>query len=250
MPPRPPPPPRPNTSIGRRGSLCEVSLAPAVLSAIMLRVLLSAAMTLALAAAASVSPLPAQLKGALPAVCGPVANGYGRGSRKLGIPTANLPCSLFQEQLAELPCGVYVAWAGVRGEIHKCVCNIGFSPTFAGAENPEKIVEAHIMESFENDFYGEPMRLLLLGFIREERKFSGIDELLATIKADIETARSALDEASFASLAGAPWLRSGGDEAGSLELFAADDLRPSSAATGAEMDGPPPPPGFTWGEVY
>ena len=62
--------------------------------------------------------------------------------------------ALFQEQLAELPCGVYVAWAGVRGEIHKCVCNIGFSPTFAGAENPEKIVEAHIMESFENDFYG------------------------------------------------------------------------------------------------
>ena len=36
------------------------------------------------------------------ALAGPVCAGYGRGSRKLGVPTANLPCSLFQSQLAEL----------------------------------------------------------------------------------------------------------------------------------------------------
>ena len=142
---------------------------------------------------ATVGPLPGKLRNSLPLLVGPVANGFGRGSRKLGIPTANLPCSLFQDQLAELPCGVYAGWACVRGGVHKCVCNVGFSPTFAGAENPEKIVEAHIMESFDNDFYGEPMRLLLLGFLRPERKFQGVDELLATIRADIAAASEALE---------------------------------------------------------
>ena len=153
-----------------------------------------------------VGPLPAALCGALPALRGPVANGFGRGSKKLGIPTANLPCSLFQDALEELPCGVYVGWAAVRGGVHKCVCNIGFSPTFAGAENPEKIVEAHVMHEFDNDFYGEAMGLLLLGFIRDERKFGGLDELLSTIHSDIDTARAELDVTPLAQAAQAPWL--------------------------------------------
>lgn len=213
-----------------------------------------------IAHAASITPLPGSLKGALPGLCGPVANGYGRGSRKLGIPTANLPCSLFQAQLEELPCGVYIGWAGVRGSVHKSVCNVGFSPTFAGEENPEKIVEAHIMHTFDEDFYGEPMRLLLMGFIREERKFSGIDELLTTIKGDIETARGALDKSPYDALAAAPWLRTGGDETGSLELFTAEELlapaageassSSSVAATTTALDGPPPPAGFEWGITF
>ena len=170
---------------------------------------------------ASVHHLPLGLGGKLPALRGPVAQGFGRGSRKLGIPTANLPCSLFQEALAELPCGVYVGWTGIRGAVHKCVCNIGFSPTFAGEENPEKIVEAHIMAEFESDFYDEEMRLLLLGFIREERKFSGIEELLATINADIETAKAELDLEPLQALRTAPWLTRTGDE-GAAALYLLD----------------------------
>lgn len=209
---------------------------------------------------AAVGPLPVGLGGAYPALRGPVSEGFGRGSRKLGIPTANLPCSLFQEQLAELPCGVYVGWAAVRGGVHKCVCNIGFSPTFAGAENPEKIVEAHIMESFNADFYGEEMRLLLLGFIRDERKFSGIDELLATIKADIATATAELDVTPLAEARAAPFLSQAtakGDDAAAYDLIdPAELLQPSdksppstdSSGGGAStLDGPPPPPGFEWG---
>lgn len=227
---------------------CERAAGDLQIHAIMFLLLSSIAHT------GSVSPLPASLNGAMPGLCGPVANGYGRGSRKLGIPTANLPCSLFQAQLEELPCGVYIGWAGVRGSVHKSVCNVGFSPTFAGEENPEKIVEAHIMHEFENDFYGEPMRLLLMGFIREERKFSGIDELLATIQADIETARVALDKPPYDALAAAPWLLSGGDETGSLQLMSAEELESpagaaalSTKATARNDDGPPPPAGFEWG---
>lgn len=38
---------------------------------------------------------------------GAVATGYGRGSRQLGVPTANLPPEPLAAQLAGLPDGVY-----------------------------------------------------------------------------------------------------------------------------------------------
>mgnify|MGYP005841323253 CR=1 FL=1 len=72
---------------------------------------------------------------------GPVAEGYGRGGKKLGFPTANLPVSMFQEALEDLPCGVYFGWAVLedpekkkkgRNIPLKAVVNIGFSPTFEG----------------------------------------------------------------------------------------------------------------------
>jgi len=210
---------------------------------------------------ASVGPLPPTLGDSLPLLSGPVATGFGRGSRKLGIPTANLPCSLFQQQLAELPCGVYVGWAGVRGDVHKCVCNVGFSPTFEGAENPEKIVEAHLMEEFDSDFYDEPMSVLLLGFIRPERKFSGIDELLATIRADIDAARDALESSPLVELqslvAALPMGKAASFTLLELPggLFEAPEaLRDAPDEASSAMDSaqlaPPAPAGFEWGGVY
>lgn len=127
----------------------------------------------------------------LAALSGPVATGFGRGSRKLGIPTANLPCSLFQSELAELPTGVYLGWAALRGQVYPCVANAGFSPTFKGQEAPEKVVEAHLLHDFgdeANDFHSEELSLLLLGYLREEQKFGSLDELLATIRGDIALA--------------------------------------------------------------
>ena len=110
---------------------------------------------------------------------GPVDNGYGRGGKKLGIPTANLPCSLFANALQNVPTGVYFGWALIEGdddkkkkgrnEMHKAVVNVGYSPTFDGEENKEKIVEGHLIVSdgdIEGDFYGETMRLSLHGFLR------------------------------------------------------------------------------------
>ncbi|CAN0440363.1 unnamed protein product, partial [Ectocarpus sp. 8 AP-2014] len=95
-----------------------------------------------------------------------VSTGYGRGSKKLGVPTANLPESQFAENLRTLPTGVYFGWAALEGAANnegeggkgdasggggdggegpwKCVANVGYSPTFAGQENAEKIVEGHL----------------------------------------------------------------------------------------------------------
>ena len=89
---------------------------------------------------------------------GPVDRGYGRGGKKLGFPTANLPSSLFQNALADVEKGVYFGWAVIEGTdeegrnvAHKAVVNVGLSPTFEGAENPEKIIEAHLSVGEQTD---------------------------------------------------------------------------------------------------
>ena len=147
---------------------------------------------------------------------GTVDTGYGRGGKKLGFPTANLPSRLFQGALADVPCGVYFGWAVLedtgsgkakkgRNSPHKAVVNVGFSPTFEGQENPEKIVEAHLMLKKKDDdddassvldppdFYGEVMRLQLHGYIRPEMKFPSFPDLIAQISTDVEDAKDALD---------------------------------------------------------
>jgi riboflavin kinase len=67
-------------------------------------------------------------------VFAPVAKGYGRGSKKLGVPTANIP--YFSDQLVEnnLKNGVYFGWGRVESEknLYPVVANIGRSPTFVG----------------------------------------------------------------------------------------------------------------------
>jgi riboflavin kinase len=155
---------------------------------------------------------------------GSVDQGYGRGGKKLGVPTANLPSSLFQNALEEVTTGVYFGWAALERsenngnyELHKAVVNVGYSPTFEGEENREKIIEAHLIveqdrekeagstdvdgEETENrygktvieDFYGIPMSLQLIGFLREEKKFDSFPELIAQINADVKDAKLSLD---------------------------------------------------------
>jgi riboflavin kinase len=157
---------------------------------------------------------------------GPIATGYGRGGKKLGVPTANLPSSLFQSALESVDAGVYFGWAVIEGDDSKiknrpikAVVNVGYSPTFEGKENKEKIVEAHLitkaspMTKYEGnshnnadeidkspeeveineDFYGETMRIQLIGFLRPEQKFDSFPDLIAQIHRDIGHAASALN---------------------------------------------------------
>lgn len=130
----------------------------------------------------------------------------------MGVPTANLPSSLFRNALEDVATGVYFGWAVLErnndseSEIHKAVVNVGYSPTFEGEENKEKIIEAHLIverggesdkgsddEACIEDFYGVPMRLQLLGFLRGEKKFDSFPELIAQIRADVDDAELSLD---------------------------------------------------------
>ena len=165
---------------------------------------------------------------------GVVDMGYGRGGKKLGFPTANLPARLFQDALQTVKPGVYFGWAVLeKGNYtdrrYKAVVNVGYSPTFEGQENAEKIVEAHlILNEPIDDFYGETMRLQLHGFLRPEIKFPSFPALIAQIKADVQEAKMALDlkepygrlrEDPFLSKGTTAWVgSSGGDESASWEF--------------------------------
>jgi riboflavin kinase/FMN adenylyltransferase len=53
------------------------------------------------------------------------------------------------------------------------------------------LAETHIM-NFNDNLYGETVTILLIDFIRPERKFGSIEELSEQIKLDIQAANKIL----------------------------------------------------------
>lgn len=114
-------------------------------------------------------------------VRGPVVKGDQRG-RTIGFPTANL--AVWDELL--LPGnGVYATYIWVRGQRRAAATNVGVRPTVDGLK---LTVEAHILD-FDDDIYGEDVRLEFVRRIRPEMKFGGLEELKAQIAADVAQVR-------------------------------------------------------------
>ncbi|XP_074272140.1 bifunctional riboflavin kinase/FMN phosphatase [Silene latifolia] len=137
---------------------------------------------------------------------GPVIKGYGRGSKVLGIPTANLSIEGFADRLSEYPSGVYFGWAGLskRG-IYKMVMSIGWNPYF---NNSEKTIEPWLLHEFEDDFYGEELRLVVVGYIRPEANFPSLESLIAKIHDDRRVAETALELPIYSKCRDDPYLTS------------------------------------------
>ncbi len=113
---------------------------------------------------------------------GPVVAGAHRGAG-LGFPTANIAIGRDRA----LPAfGVYVTRAFVRETEYQSCTNIGVRPTFDS--EPRPTVEAFLLE-FEDDIYGEEVRIDLLHRLRDELKFDSADELVAQMKRDIVDTR-------------------------------------------------------------
>ncbi|MDR6883907.1 bifunctional riboflavin kinase/FAD synthetase [Bacillus sp. 3255] len=117
-------------------------------------------------------------------ISGKVVDGEKRG-RQLGFPTANLA---LDESYVIPRNGVYAIKAILNGETYKGVMNIGVKPTFATGELKPSF-EAHLFD-FSQQIYGERLKVELIAFLRPERKFSSIDELVTQIKLDAEAARN------------------------------------------------------------
>jgi riboflavin kinase/FMN adenylyltransferase len=107
---------------------------------------------------------------------GLVVAGDGRG-RALGFPTANLS---FSKELAVPAVGVYAVWVNVGGRSIPGVANVGVRPTFGGEV---LTVEAHLM-GFEDDLYGQTLAVEFKYRLRDELRFSGVDELAIQISRD------------------------------------------------------------------
>ena len=118
---------------------------------------------------------------------GVVVAGDQRG-RLLGFPTANV----------EVPNAVCVPADGVyagyyersNGDVYQCALNLGRRPTFYEHAD-HSLLEAHLLD-FEGDLYGERAEVRFTHFLRSERKFNGVDALIAQLKHDVEHARQVL----------------------------------------------------------
>jgi len=118
------------------------------------------------------------------AIEGVVQQGDRRG-RELGYPTANLMLGDYQRPKY----GIYAVRVTLEdGSEHPGVANLGVRPTF---DPPEELLEAHIFD-FDGDLYGRKIEVALHAFIREEKKFDGIEPLIAEMRNDEAAARKLL----------------------------------------------------------
>lgn len=114
---------------------------------------------------------------------GMVERGDQRG-RELGYPTANMPLG----ETIHPSYGVYAALVEIEGDgvWRAAATNIGIRPMF---EAKVALVEAHILD-FNGDLYGKAVRVKPLVKIRDEQKFSSLDDLIAAIERDCKATRA------------------------------------------------------------
>lgn len=125
----------------------------------------------------------ARLLGRIWSVGGVVSKGRELG-RTIGFATANLTLGA----LIEPRRGVYAVRATAYGKTYDGVANFGRRPT-VGESAP--LLETHLFD-FSGDLYGAPLDVAFVDFIRDERRFDGLDALKAQIALDCEEARRRL----------------------------------------------------------
>ncbi|KAM3541200.1 hypothetical protein ARSEF1564_005891 [Beauveria bassiana] len=158
---------------------------------------------------------------------GKVISGFGRGSKELGIPTANLPVdATLTPWIGDVTSGVYFGYASLSlpashpdhnpsssssssssstFSVFPMVMSIGYNPFY---KNTVRSAEVHVLHKFSQDFYDAHMRLLITGFIREEKDYKSLEALIEDINFDCEVARKSLDREGWAygTLEGGEWL--------------------------------------------
>ena len=99
--------------------------------------------------------------------------------------------------IASAKSGVYFGYASLllgdssspNFRVFPMVMSIGYNPFY---KNTVRSAEVHVLHRFDADFYGSHMRLLLLGFVREELDYTSLEALVADINFDCEVARNSL----------------------------------------------------------
>lgn len=166
-----------------------------------------------------------------------VVRGFGRGSTDLGIPTANLDRTATKVYKAatqeggpsltfdDLPCGIYWGFCrigkksteGDGATVYKTAVSIGFNPTY---NNKEKTIEPHLIappkdtrrhasscgETLMGEFYDQPIRLTVVGYLRPEAPFEGLEKLVEAIKSDIVNAETMGDSSNPAIVEEMSWV--------------------------------------------
>jgi len=108
---------------------------------------------------------------------GTVIKGQQLG-QKMGFPTANI---LVKDNSKLIPRnGVYVVNVKVGDKAYQGMLNIGVRPTVSG---DSRSIETNIFD-FHRDIYGEKIEVSFVQFLREEKKFDGVEELISQLQKD------------------------------------------------------------------
>ena len=116
-------------------------------------------------------------------VSGEVIHGDKRG-RELGFPTANLSL----DAACGLRHGVYAVRVAYRGRHYDGVANFGRRPMF---DSGVVLLEVFLFD-FAGDLYRQRIDVAFIGWIREEKMFASVEELVQAVREDSRMAREAL----------------------------------------------------------
>ena len=108
---------------------------------------------------------------------GIVVHGEKQG-RQLGYPTANMEPD---EATKLIPCdGVYLVRVFIGDQQYYGLMSVGKKPTMGEFERSQ---EVFIMD-FSGDLYGQKIRVEFIRYLRGEKKFNGVQELIAAMDQD------------------------------------------------------------------
>lgn len=127
--------------------------------------------------------LAAKLLGRPYTIAGEVLHGEKRG-RKMQFPTANIDVG----DLAHPPVGIYAVHARSGKKQWHGAAYLGYRPTFNGRT---LLLETHLLD-VSPDLYGQALSVEFVQRIREDRSFTGPDDLARQIAKDCEAARQIL----------------------------------------------------------
>jgi riboflavin kinase/FMN adenylyltransferase len=103
--------------------------------------------------------------------------------KELGFPTANVQLNRYSAPIS----GVFAVLVRVGDKLYKAAANVGVRPTVGDLVKP--ILEVHILD-FDKDIYGERIEVEFKHKIRDEKKFTSLDNLVENIQNDINKIRA------------------------------------------------------------
>jgi len=118
-------------------------------------------------------------------ICGKVEKGRQIG-RTIGFPTANLS---LKANNVQLPIGVYGVFVNWRKKKYIGVMNVGIRPTFQDLKTIS--YEVHLVD-FNESLYGETLNIEICLFVRKEKRFAKIDDLISQIRKDVKFVKKEL----------------------------------------------------------
>lgn len=118
---------------------------------------------------------------------GTVIHGDKRG-KEIGYPTANIKPEDSRKIIPKD--GVYAVGVRYEGQWYQGMMNIGTRPTF---DEQQRTLEVHLFD-FGEDIYGKEVQVRFVKRIRDEKKFSGVDELISQLQKDEKVAKEILEE--------------------------------------------------------